>query len=109
MPEPGSVEVIDEAYAPARGEHVHDVVLDGEAVLLDQRDNRLHLLNVTATLLWQLYDGATTLAELAAELSAELGGDERTILSDLVAISRHLGAEGLLAGIAPAPDAERDA
>lgn len=101
MPEPASTDSIDRAFAPARGEHVHTVVLDGEGVLLDEQENRLHLLNVTATLLWQLYDGATTLDELATDLSTELGGDHATILADLVTISRHLGAEGLLQGVAP--------
>ena len=106
MPEPGAVDAIDEAYAPARGEHVHTVVLDGEGVLLDEDENRLHLLNATATLLWQLYDGTTTLGDLADDLSAEIGGDRATILADLVTISRHLGSEGLLEGVTPDPGGE---
>lgn len=101
MPDPVSDRSIDGRFAPARGEHVHTVVLDGEGVLLDEQENRLHLLNVSATLLWQLYDGATTLDELATDLSTELGGDPAAILADLVTISRHLGAEGLLEGVVP--------
>jgi hypothetical protein len=99
--DPVSTHSIDGGFAPMRGEHVHTVVLDGQGVLLDEQENRLHLLNVTATLLWQLYDGATTLDELATDLSTEIGGDHAAILADLVAISRHLGAEGLLQGVAP--------
>jgi len=106
VPEPVAVDSIDDAFAPARGGHVHTVVLDGEGVLLDEHENRLHLLNVTATLLWQLYDGATTLADLADDLSAELGGGRATILADLVTISRHLGSEGLLEGVTPEPGGE---
>ena len=37
MPEPASTDSIDRAFAPARGEHVHTVVLDGEGVLLDEQ------------------------------------------------------------------------
>ena len=90
---------IDSNFAPRRGEDVHTVVLDGEAVLLDERENRLHLLNHTATLLWQLYDGEASLAELASDVSAELGVDHDTVLADLLTITRHLGAEGLLVGV----------
>jgi hypothetical protein len=89
---------MDETTAPARAPFVHAVVLDGEAVLLDERENRLHLLNHTATLLWQLYDGATTLDALAEEISDELGLERGAVLLDLVAVSQHLADEGLLAG-----------
>ena len=85
-------------FAPRRGDDVHTVVLDGEAVLLDERENRLHLLNHTATLLWLLYDGEASLAELANDVSAELGVDHDTVLADLLAITGHLAAEGLLDG-----------
>jgi len=91
--------VIDEGFAPRRGADVHTVVLDGEAVLLDERENRLHLLNHTATLLWQLYDGEASLAELATDVSAELAVDRDTVLADLLTITRHLGAEGILDGV----------
>jgi hypothetical protein len=106
MPDPVAADSIDGAFAPARGAHVHTVVLDGEGVLLDEQENRLHLLNVTAALLWQLYDGATTLDELATDLSDELGGDRVAILADLVAITRRLGSEGLLADVAAEPEGE---
>ncbi len=89
---------LDASCAPGRGAHVYTVVLDGEAVLLDERENRLHLLNHTATLLWQLYDGLTTLDQLASEISEEIGVAREVVLGDLVAVTRHLAEEGLLAG-----------
>lgn len=85
---------------PRRAAPVHTVVLDGEAVLLDQQENRLHLLNHTATLAWQLFDGEATLHELARDISAELGVDREAVLADLVGVTRSLGAEGLLEGVA---------
>lgn len=89
---------MDETTAPARATFVHAVVLDGEAVLLDEQENRLHLLNHTATLLWQLYDGETPLEVLAGEISDELGLGRGPVLADLVAVSQQLADEGLLAG-----------
>ncbi len=93
-------EGIDAGSAPERADAVYTVVLDGEAVLLDEGEDRLHLLNHTATLLWQLYDGAATLAELADDISEELGIARDEVLADLIGMSRHLAREGLLAGYA---------
>jgi hypothetical protein len=88
---------IDDQVAPARSTEVFTVELDGEAVLLDEAADRLHLLNHTGTLLWLLYDGQTSLAELADELADELDLDRVQILDDIVAITAHLAEEGLLA------------
>ena len=77
---------------------MYTVEIDGEAVLLDEANQRLHHLNHTGALLWSLIDGQATLAVLAAELADELGGSEAHITGDLVTITRELGAEGLLDG-----------
>jgi hypothetical protein len=102
--EPVIPDAIDAGFAPERSVDAYAVFLDGEAVILDERLDRLHLLNHTATLLWQLFDGDASLTELAAELSDELGVDRTTVLADLVAITRHLGVEGLLEGVARRED-----
>jgi hypothetical protein len=88
--------IVAPSAAPRRSSLVHAVVIDGEAVLLDERIDRLHHLNRTATLLWQLYDGATTLDELAHEISDVLGTDAAAVLADLLAITAHLDDEELL-------------
>jgi hypothetical protein len=91
-----SSDVIDERSTPARGAGVYTVELDGEAVLLDQDNDRLHLLNQTGTLLWLLYDGRTSLGELAGELASELVLDRDQVLVDIVAITTQLADERLL-------------
>lgn len=108
-PEARPAATIDRHAALARSDAVHTVVLDGEGVLLDEHENRLHLLNSSATLLWQLYDGTTTLDDLAADISATLHADHEEVVDDLVAMSRHLAEEGLLAGyqrVEPEPEPE---
>jgi hypothetical protein len=102
--DPQFTAAIDAAFAPARSPDAFAVFLDGEAVILDERLDRLHLLNHTATLLWQLFDGAVTLTELASELGDELHLDAGVVLEDLVTITRHLGEEGLLEGVARRDD-----
>jgi len=70
--------------APARGAHVYAVEVDGEAVLLDESDNRLHRLNATATL-----------HQIASEISEELGLPFDTVLADALAVANDLREQGL--------------
>jgi hypothetical protein len=95
---------IDAGFAPTRAPSVYEVEIDGEAVLLDEAADRLHLMNHTATLLWKLFDGHTTIAVLADELSRELDASYETVADDILSITRHLGEEGLLHGVTPADE-----
>jgi hypothetical protein len=97
---------LDAEFAPAHAAAVYAVEIDGEAVLLDQVVNRLHLLNRSATLLWICFDGRTTVRELVAEISDELGLPYDTVLADTLRVVQELGAQGLLHGVradTPAP------
>jgi hypothetical protein len=42
--------------------------LDDEWVLFDPRDNKMHVLNLTASLVWTHCSGSLTLGEIAAEV-----------------------------------------
>ena len=90
---------IDEGFVAERGRDVHTVEVDGEAVLLN--DGRLHLLNATGALVWACFDGAGTIAEIAADISEGLGVPYDTVLDDTLTVARDLGAEGLLASVIP--------
>lgn len=91
---------IDASFVPARSATVYTVAIDDEAVLLDESANRLHHLNHTAALLWRCFDGDASIATIVGEISEELGLAERQVLETSVEVVRHLGAEGLLAGVA---------
>lgn len=94
-------ESIDETFVPARSMSAYVVELDGEAVVLDEAANRLHLLNRTATLIWNCLDGEVDISGLAAEIGEVLDLPRREVLADTLAVIRDLGAEGLLEGVAP--------
>jgi hypothetical protein len=89
---------LDERFVPAQSRAVYTVELDGEAVLLDEAANRLHHLNASATVVWACLDGTSTVDEIVADLSAELGHPRDEVLSDTLTVLRHLADEGLLAG-----------
>ena len=90
---------IDASFVPSRSETVYAVEIDGEAVLLDEAVNRLHHLNHSAALLWRCFDGEASVATLAGEISEELALSEAEVLSTTLDVVRHLGEEGLLAGV----------
>ena len=79
---PDGDRVIDEGFVPERSPHAYAVEIDGEAVVLDERANRLHLLNTTATLLWSCFDGTSTLGEICTLVAEAVGVPAAQVLSE---------------------------
>jgi hypothetical protein len=96
---------IGPTFVPARGTRAYTVEIDGEAIVLDEEQNRLHLLNATATILWACFDGQSTLAAIADDVAETVALDAAQITDEVVALARTLGAEGLLDGVVPDPGA----
>ena len=82
--------------APAHSSHVVWVDLDGEVVIFDERTNVTVVLNRTASTLWQVFDGTTTLGAIAAEFIATANAPAETIESEIVAVTRQLADRHLL-------------
>ena len=93
--------VIDDSFVAARSPAVHTVEIDGEAVLLDEAQDRLHHLNATGALVWACLDGVSTVGEIASDLSNEFGQEYAEVLRDTLAITTQLADEGLLEGTTP--------
>ena len=85
--------------APRFRDSVAGVELDGEAVLYDEEQDMLHLLNPTATVVWSCLDGETTLAELADDLADAFEMPVDVIVAELVDLVRQFGQQGLLEGV----------
>ena len=88
---------------PSRAPDTFVVELDGEAVVLDEQANRLHLLNRTATLVWNCLDGEVDVAGLAREISEVLELPFEQVLAETLSVVTDLAVEGLLDGF-PAPE-----
>jgi hypothetical protein len=95
---------IDESFVPEPSPAVFTLVIDGEAVLLDEVDERLHHLNAPAALVWVCLDGHAAVGDLVTELSEELGVPRGTVLTDTLGVLRELGAQGLLRGVRAVED-----
>ena len=95
---PGADERVNEAFVAEPSSDVFTVTVDAEAVLLDEAEQRLHHLNGPAALVWSCLDGHASVADLARELSEELGLPFDTALNDTLLIVRELDGNGLLVG-----------
>jgi len=82
---------------PCRRDGLVERELPGELVIFDPESDRAHLLNRTAAAVWDLADGTTPLAAIAAELATASGLDADRARTDAVAAVEHLAAAGLLA------------
>ena len=90
----------------------YTVEMDGEAVILDEEADRLHVLNATATLVWQCLDGVSTIEEICVDLAEGLGVPYDQVLADTLAVVDNMLAEGLARDVSqplpPAADTEPD-
>ena len=58
-----------QAWAPMIDPDVAWVSVDGEVVAIDPIAGDIHLINSTGALLWPLFDGTATVAELATDIA----------------------------------------
>jgi hypothetical protein len=88
---------------PAPG--VETVMVEGEALLLDEHRRLSHALNSTAALVWQCFDGDATLGEITLDIADALGLDQHQVAVDTSAIAAQLVELGVvvMADAEPAP------
>jgi PqqD family protein of HPr-rel-A system len=81
---------------PKVREHLVVVEIDGESVVLDRENGRLHHLNVPASAIFRSCDGQVTQEELVRELAEAFGGPADRIAGDVEAVVGQLRESGLL-------------
>jgi Coenzyme PQQ synthesis protein D (PqqD) len=95
----------DGALVPRRRPRVQGVEVDSESVLYDETSGRLHLLNSSASAVWWLIDGKTSVDALVAAV-ADRFADPNT-RDDVRRLLEMLGSEELIEVAVPyrrAPD-----
>jgi peroxiredoxin len=93
---------IDARFTPRPRADVASVELDGEMVLAAAEDDGhliTHWLNATGAIVWQCFDGSTSIDELVDDLAEAFGVDRDVVASDVLRLTRALGAAGLLEGV----------
>jgi hypothetical protein len=81
---------------PRHAESVIATVIDDEAVLYDEAGENLHHLDRIATVVWQLMDGQSTVAELAPDLAEAFGADNMTVQTDVLDLLNTLVEQGVI-------------
>ena len=85
-----------------RVESAYTVEVEGEAVILDEANDHLHLLNATGALVWACLNGESTLGEICADLAEVLGAELPDVLAGTGALARRLNNDGLVVVIGEA-------
>jgi HprK-related kinase A len=81
---------------PRRAATVTSVELDGRAVLYDQTDARVHVLNPSAAAVWSCLDGHVTIGDLARELAEVYDEPVQRVDREIIDLVRQLESEGLI-------------
>jgi coenzyme PQQ synthesis protein D (PqqD) len=89
-------DALDGSFVPAASPGIVAVDADGEAVLVDEAHDHLHLLNSSGALLWQCFDGESSIADICFDLADELGVPFERILTDTLQIVDDLRMQGLV-------------
>jgi hypothetical protein len=81
---------------PKRRSDVKIRRVEGETVVLDRQGGQIHQLNSTASIIWNLCDGRSTLAEIENQMAEAFDVDRKTAAKDLAAILWQLRQLNLL-------------
>ena len=84
------------ATRPKRRADLTVVELDGEAVIYDGQRGKLHHLNPTATLVFQLCDGTATVKRLAVDIGGAFNLPDKAVERQVRALVRELEKAKLL-------------
>jgi hypothetical protein len=85
------------------------VEVEGEAIVYDDRGKRLHHLNPTATIVFGLCDGRSTIPELSGDIAEAFGLPPRDVERQVRALLRQFRAQEFLepASVAPPNGSKR--
>lgn len=97
MPEEAGADGMEDSYVPQISARVPWVELDGQVVAFDPVEQELLTLNSSATMVWTLCDGDTTLGELIDWLSSSYQLPAGDIRGDVEKILLEWAGRGLLA------------
>lgn len=87
---------VDAGFVGQRADHVHTVEVVDETVVLHEPSGKLHVLNATGALVWDMLDGRRDVAALARVIADQAGVDETTVTADLIDLLALLVDEDLV-------------
>ena len=83
-------------WCPKRREDLNYRTIDGETLILNRQDGRLHQLNPTASFIWDCCDGNSNLADIVGRLAGAYEVDPNTARKDVEEVISNLRSSNLL-------------
>ena len=84
---------------PKRRSDLNYRTIDGETVILNRKEGRLHQLNPTASFIWDCCDGNWNIAEIVDRLAGAYEVDASTARKDVEEVISNLRNSNLLDGL----------
>jgi pyrroloquinoline quinone biosynthesis protein D len=81
---------------PRQGEEIFFRQIEDEGILYQPQENRVHSLNRTALLIWELCDGEHTVEDIAEKVRTVFRVSRKRALEDVEATLKQLKELGLL-------------
>jgi len=94
---------VDSSFVPTRVPGVVAVDADGETVLVDEVTGLLHLLNGSAAVLWECFDGESSIGDVAFDIADVLGAPFEQVLTDSTGVVASLVDQGVCYDARSAP------
>ena len=85
----------DEYIIPDNNKIAYRIV-DGEAVIINLKNNELNILNPVATFIWEHLNGRTQLKEIVRKLSEEFEVDYKTAEKDCMDFISKITDKGII-------------
>jgi len=89
---------------PKRRSYLNYRTIEGETVILNRKEGRLHQLNPTASFIWDCCDGNSNLAEIVDRLAGTYEVDSSTARKDVEEVLSNLRSSNLLEGLERSKD-----
>jgi Coenzyme PQQ synthesis protein D (PqqD) len=84
---------------PKRRSDLNYRTIDGETLILNRKDGRLHQLNPTASFIWDCCDGNSNIADITERLAGAYEVDSSTARKDVEEVLSNLRNSNLLDGL----------
>jgi coenzyme PQQ synthesis protein D (PqqD) len=89
---------------PKRRSDLNYKTIDGETLILNRKEGRLHQLNPTASFIWDCCDGNSNIADITDRLAGAYEVDSSTARKDVEEVLSNLRISNLLEGLAGTKD-----
>ena len=83
-------------WVPKRRSDLNYRTIDGETLILNRQEGRLHQLNPTASFIWDCCDGNSNLADIVDRLAGAYEVDPNTARKDVEEVISNLRSSNLL-------------